>query len=50
MSFLDPDSIKVLKYFYDNKTYFTGIGINKMKDHFNFSNEQTATIIKELEI
>ena len=39
-----------MKFFYDNKTSFTGIGINKIKDYFKFGDEQTATIIKELEI
>lgn len=48
MNSIDSNSEKVLKYFYDNKSSF--IGINDIRNIFNFDDNQTYNIISELEI
>ena len=49
MNSLDPESEKVLNFFYQNIASPTGIGVNNIREHFQLSNERLSTVIKELE-
>jgi hypothetical protein len=45
---LDPESEKVLNFFYLNISSFTGIGVNQIREHFQFSKERIDFIIEQL--
>ena len=50
MTPLDQESEKVLNFFYQNITSPTGIGVNRIRNYFQLSNERVASIIEVLRI